>query len=95
MAELDSVLQLSNMKSPSMHWLLAVVDTRYEPGLPMLEQFLRIGGPNVIAIYQRLAETAEGRAWGREIYQRVKQHYDSNTRSHVERLLRLSFPAAA
>ena len=93
MQELDTVLGLSSMKTPSMHWLLAVADTRYAPGLPMLERFMEVGGPNVLAIYQRLAQTSSGRAWGREIYQRVKAHYDSNTRSNVERILGLSFAA--
>ena len=90
MEELDAVLGLSGMKNPSMHWLLAVAETRYEPGLPMLERFMRYGGSNVVAIYQRLVETAAGRAWALEIYQRVKQHYDSNTRANVERLLGIS-----
>jgi leukotriene-A4 hydrolase len=93
MEELDAVLGLSSMKTPSMHWLLAVADTRYAPGLPMLERFMEVGGPNVLAIYQRLAQTAAGRTWGREIYQRVKPHYDPNTRANVERILGLTFPS--
>jgi aminopeptidase N len=91
MEELDAVLGLSSMKTPSMHWLLAVAETRYGPGLPMLERYMQVGGSNVVAIYQRLAQTTAGRTWGREIYQRVKAHYDPNTRSHVERILGLSF----
>lgn len=93
MEELDAVLKLSSMKTPSMHWLLAVADTRYEPGLPMLERFMEVGGSNVVGIYQRLAQTTAGRNWGREIYQRVKVHYDANTRSNVERILGLTFPS--
>ncbi|MDP9192909.1 MAG: hypothetical protein M3P06_14500 [Acidobacteriota bacterium] len=91
MEELDAVLGLSSMTTPSMHWLVAVAETRYAPGLPMLERFMQVGGSNVVAIYQRLAETSAGRAWGREIYQRVKPHYDSNTRANVERILGLTF----
>lgn len=87
MEELDAVLGLSSMKTPSMHWLLAVAETRYGTGLPMLERFMQVGGPNVVAIYQRLAETAAWRTWGREIYQRVKAHYDPGTRANVERIL--------
>jgi aminopeptidase N len=90
MTELDTVLGLSGMKTPSMHWLLAVAETRYGPGLPMLERYMEVGGPNVLAIYQRLAQTSSGRTWGREIYQRVKAHYDSNTRANVERILGLT-----
>lgn len=91
MEELDAVLGLSGMKTPSMHWLLAVAETRYGPGLPMLERYMQVGGSNVVAIYQRLAETSAGRTWGREIYQRVKAHYDPGTRANVERILGLSF----
>jgi leukotriene-A4 hydrolase len=93
MEELDAVLGLSSMKTPSMHWLLPVAETRYAPGLPMLERFMEVGGPNVVAIYQRLAQTTAGRTWGREIYQRVKAHYDPNTRANVERILGLTFPS--
>jgi hypothetical protein len=75
------------------HWLLAVADTRYAPGLPMLERYMEVGGSNVVAIYQPLAQTSAGRTWGREIYQRVKAHYDPNTRANVERILGLTFPS--
>lgn len=91
MAELDTVLGLSGMKTPSMHWLLPVAETRYAPGLPMLERYMQVGGSNVVAIYQRLAQTTAGRNWGREIYQRVKVHYDANMRANVEQILGLSF----
>ena len=86
-AEIDAAFQVSRMKTPSIHWWLAVAATRYEPAMPMFDQFMTFGGSNVMAVYQFLAQTSEGRAWARQIYDRVKIHYDPNLRANVENIL--------
>ena len=86
-AEIDAVFHVSQMKTASVHWYLAVAATRYEPAMPMFDHFMTYGGSNVMAVYQYLAQTSAGRTWGREIFDRVKIHYSANLRESVQQIL--------
>jgi hypothetical protein len=93
MAEVDSTLQMSSKKTASINWWVAMANTRYAPALPSFERFLIRGGGNVLAVYQRLAATTEGRKYALEIYKKARPHYDWGTQSIVDNLLHYAPPA--
>lgn len=90
MAELDAKFDLSSMKSPSVHWLINVAATFYQPGMPMLERYLMLGGFNVISIYAELAKTNAGMSYARAFYENARSHYTPGIRGSVESILKLT-----
>jgi leukotriene-A4 hydrolase len=87
MAELDAAFGLSAMKSPSIHWFLGVATTLYGPAMPTFERYLLLGGPNVVPVYQRLAQSATGRAYALAIYERARPRYAPGTQIQVDLIL--------
>ncbi|MBL36833.1 MAG: aminopeptidase [Xanthomonadales bacterium] len=70
-------------------WLVRAIETRYEPGIARLEQFLLEVGRNKFTrpLYEELAATDWGRAWAIDVYQRAKPGYHPLTRQAAERAL--------
>jgi leukotriene-A4 hydrolase len=87
MAEVDQTLQMSSKNTASINWWVAMANTRYAPALPSFERFLMRGGGNVLAVYQRLAATSEGKKYALEIYKKARPQYDWGTQSIVDSLL--------
>ncbi|HUP48781.1 MAG TPA: hypothetical protein VNA04_08315 [Thermoanaerobaculia bacterium] len=61
----------------------------------MFERSLLIGGPNVVSLYQRMAQTPSGRAWALAFYEQARPRYDPNTQQHVDRILGVQGSALA
>jgi hypothetical protein len=89
-AELDAKFGVSQLESPSVHWFLGVARTRYAPAMPMFERYLLLGGFNVIPIYQALAESASGKTWARQFYEKARPNYVPNIRANVDQILGVS-----
>ncbi|MEM7053956.1 MAG: leukotriene A4 hydrolase C-terminal domain-containing protein, partial [Pseudomonadota bacterium] len=91
MAELDAEFDLTHSDNVEILylWLVRSIETRYEPGIERLEQFLLDVGRNkfIRPLYQELADTDWGRDWAIEIYQRARPGYHSLTRQAAERVL--------
>ena len=99
MAELDAAFDLTGSGNTEILylWLMRSIETRYEPGIERLEQFLLEVGRNkfIRPLYQKLAETDWGHNWAIEIYQRAKPGYHPLTRQAAERVLQLNESSAA
>ena len=91
MAELDAAYILSSRPTPPFGWLTHSARNRYAPGLVAVDRYLMRGGPNggVVFLYRILAETEEGRAIGRQIFDRAKDRYLPSVRSQIELILGL------
>ena len=93
MAELDAAFNLSDSSNVEILylWLVRSIETRYEPGIERLEQFLLEVGRNkfIRPLYQELADTDWGHEWAVEIYQRARPGYHALTRQAAERALGL------
>jgi len=70
-------------------WLVRAIETRYEPGIERLEQFLLEVGRNKFTrpLYEELAATDWGREWAIDVYQRARPGYHPLTRQAAERAL--------
>ncbi|HKL53694.1 MAG TPA: M1 family metallopeptidase [Wenzhouxiangellaceae bacterium] len=70
-------------------WLVRAIETRYEPGIERLEDFLLEVGRNKFTrpLYEELAATDWGREWAIDVYQRAKPGYHPLTRQAAERAL--------
>jgi len=87
MSELDAAFGFSLMNTPPVMWLTVTAVTMYAPGMPALERFLATGVPNVVGIYQQLAQTPSGIAWARDFYEGVRDDYPPNIQFQVDRAL--------
>ena len=72
-------------------WLVRAIETRYEPGIERLEEFLLEVGRNKFTepLYQELAATDWGREWAIDVYERARPGYHPLTRQAAERALGL------
>lgn len=86
-AELDAEFGYSTMATPSIHWFLAVASRLYAPGIPMLESYLRRATWNALPIFERLSQTAGGRAWAIALYESVRPHYVEGMQSYIDAIL--------
>ncbi|MDT8450081.1 MAG: M1 family metallopeptidase [Wenzhouxiangellaceae bacterium] len=70
-------------------WLVRAIETRYEPGIERLEDFLlEVGRLKFIEpLYKELAATDWGREWAIDVYERAKAGYHPMTRKAAERAL--------
>ena len=91
MAELDAVFGLGSRATPPLVWLNHSIRSNYAPGLEAVERILLRGGPNswMLILYRTLAETSQGMARGRSIFERAAPHYTDSVRSSIEQILRL------
>ena len=92
MVELDGVFGLSARRTPPTVWLVASIRAGYAPGLAAAERILMRGGPNntIIQLYLVYAETSNGRAAGRAIFERAKLRYIDFVRAEAARILGVS-----
>lgn len=86
-AEVDGAFGFSSMKVAPQHWYLAVADSLYEPGMPMLERYLLLGGWNSISIFQRFASDDKGKEWAIEFYETARPHYVPSIRAIIDQIL--------
>jgi len=70
-------------------WFLHVAETHYAPATPALESYLaRVGRRWLIGpIYERMAESEDGRRWARSIYVKSRAGYHPLTRDAVEQAI--------
>ncbi|RMH19334.1 MAG: M1 family peptidase [Acidobacteria bacterium] len=91
MAELDEAFGFTaSGNSEILHaWLHHVIRNRYEPAYPTLEHFLKTVGRRKFLkpLYERLAETEEGKAWAREIYAQARPGYHAVSSSTIDEIL--------
>ena len=87
MAELDVAFAFADANAiVQRSWLLHVAETRYAPAVDALEDYLgRVGRRWLIrSIYERMAQTEEGRRWARSVYQKKRGAYHPVTRMAIE-----------
>jgi len=70
-------------------WMLHVIASDYGPGMEKLEQFLTQQGRRKFLkpLYQKLAETDEGKALARRIYKKARPTYHAVSRDTIDELL--------
>ena len=70
-------------------WFLHVIANNYQPSYPHLEAYLIDVGRRwlITPLYRKLAETPEGLAFARRVYQEARPGYHTVTRGTVERIL--------
>ncbi len=92
MAELDAAFNLSSRATPPLVWLNHSIRSSYGPGLEAVERILMRGGPNswMLILYRTFAETPQGMARGRSIFERGAPHYIDSVRSSIEQILKLN-----
>ncbi|MFL6245756.1 MAG: M1 family aminopeptidase [Thermoanaerobaculia bacterium] len=75
MAEVDAALKPGNLYTPPRTWLLDVIQTRYEPGMPAVERVLMRGMPHgwLLQLYDQFKRFNPDR--GREIFLRARGGY--------------------
>jgi aminopeptidase N len=93
MASLDARFGLSDQQNYEILylWLMRSIETRYEPGVQRLEEFLVEVGRNKFTrpLYAALAATDWGRPLAIEVYERAKAGYHPLTRQASEAALGL------
>jgi aminopeptidase N len=99
MAALDEAFGLTDSGNVEILylWLVRAIETRYEPGIERLEEFLLEVGRNKFTepLYEELAATDWGRDWAIDVYQRARPGYHPLTRQAAERALGIDEDAAS
>ena len=79
LADLDAAFDLTNSRNNEIahSWLLISVRNWYEPALPRLREYLVTIGRNKLVkpLYRELAKTEQGKALGRESFEKAKPGY--------------------
>lgn len=90
MAEVDSVLGLSNRPTPPGAWLTASIRATYAPGLVAVERALMRGGSNstIVSLYANLLGTAEGRNIARRVFPVARPRYSDSVAAQVEQMMK-------
>ena len=77
--DLDNAFALTaNTNNEIAHsWLMIAVRNNYKPAWPRLEQYLLSIGRNKLVkpLYQALSKTPEGKAFGKDVFNRAKSGY--------------------
>ncbi|HEX9164193.1 MAG TPA: leukotriene A4 hydrolase C-terminal domain-containing protein, partial [Thermoanaerobaculia bacterium] len=73
-------------------WLMQAIARGYEPAYPALEQFLTKQGRRKFLkpLYQKLAETDQGRKRAVDIYKKARPTYHSVSRGTIDGILNWS-----
>jgi aminopeptidase N len=90
MSGLDSAFGFSRANGEVRRpWFLLVIENRYAPAYPALEDFLVHVGRRwlVEGLYRKLAETPDGRAWAVEVYGKARPGYHAMTAGMVDAIL--------
>ena len=91
LTRLDEALSLTASRNSELvaQWLENAVKAGYEPAYPRLREFLlQVGRRKFLTpLYTALAETAEGKAWAREVYAEARPSYHSVSQGTIDRLL--------
>lgn len=91
MGELDEAHELTASQNAEIlgQWLELAAKHRYEPAYERMESFLiRVGRRKFLTpIYRALAETEEGKAQARKIYEKARPGYHSISRGTIDKLL--------
>jgi len=93
MEDLDNTFGLTKSGNPVIlvEWLLISIKSKYEPAYPVLEDFLMsIGRRKLLKpLYTKMAETSEGLATARRIYEIAKPKYHHSTKLTIAKILGL------
>ena len=77
--DLDSAFTLTQSKNNEIahSWLMIAVRNNYKPAWPRLEQYLLTIGRNKLVkpLYQSLAQTKEGKAFAKRVFDQAKSGY--------------------
>jgi len=90
MSELDTTFDFSHangeVRSP---WFLLVIENKYVPAYPALEDFLVTVGRRwlIRGLYETLAETPEGLEWARRVYRMARPGYHAVTAKTIDGIL--------
>jgi leukotriene-A4 hydrolase len=91
MEDLDRTFHLSDSgNSEVLHeWLMQAIANGYEPAYPALERFLTKQGRRKFLkpLYQKLAESDEGRRRARSIYKKARPAYHAVSRGTIDGIL--------
>jgi hypothetical protein len=91
MAALDEAFGFSRSANSEIldEWLLRVVQNRYDPAYPVLEQFLtRVGRQKFLRpLYTELAKTPEGAEMALRIYEKARPAYHPVARATIDEVL--------
>jgi leukotriene-A4 hydrolase len=91
MRQLDEAFELTASANSeiTLEWMLHVIAADYDPGMTKLEQFLTQQGRRKFLkpLYQKLAETVEGKAFARRIYKKARPTYHAVSRVTIDELL--------
>src|SRR5205085_878868 len=94
LAELDAAFHFSTMQTPPVQWLIAVARTLNAAYLPQLEQYLLRGTSGSLPVWSELSRTSAGTTYGRNLYARGKDFYDTQTQRSIESVLHIAGQAA-
>ena len=91
MADLDATFHLSDSGNSEIldAWLLKVVDAKYTPAYPALEQFLLTVGRRkyLQPLYTDMAKTPEGAEMALRIYEKARPGYHSVSQISIDQVL--------
>lgn len=90
LGDVDAALQLSTLNTPPLTFLVAISKVLDPALLPALERFLARGSNSSLGIWRELGQTARGRGYGRDLYPRVRDFYEPNSRAYIEQVLLLT-----
>ena len=70
-------------------WMLLVIGANYDPGMPRLERFLTEQGRRKFLkpLYQKLAETEQGKKTANAIYAKARDSYHAVSRQTIDEIL--------
>ena len=70
-------------------WMLLVIGANYDPGMPRLERFLTEQGRRKFLkpLYQKLAETEQGKKTANAIYAKARDGYHAVSRQTIDEIL--------
>jgi leukotriene-A4 hydrolase len=92
MAELDAHFRFRDSGNSEVRfvWLRKAAQEQYREAYPAIEDFLTIQGRRkfVRPVFSMLAQTPEGLAFARQVYQRVRPTYHSVSRSAIDAVLK-------
>jgi leukotriene-A4 hydrolase len=91
MADLDAAFHFSQTGNSEIldAWLLKVVNAKYEPGYPVLENFLMTVGRRkyVLPLYAAMAKSPEGAERALRIYEKARPGYHSVSQVSIDEVL--------